>query len=147
MNDLQKRTWAEISLENIRHNYRAIRSALPEGCRFLGVVKADAYGHGAIQVGRWLQDKCRFFGVSSICEALELRQSGLEKPILILGHTPTAAFPQIVGLGIRPAEVWGCSKKPRLVSSAISLRMVAEEKSISGSWAMVLEPTGSAVRI
>ena len=50
MKDLQKRTWAEISLENIRHNYRAIRAALPEGCRFLGVVKADAYGHGAVQV-------------------------------------------------------------------------------------------------
>lgn len=47
MNDLQKRTWAEILLDNIRHNYQAIRAALPAGCRFLGVVKADAYGHGA----------------------------------------------------------------------------------------------------
>ena len=45
-NSLQKRTWAEVSLDNISHNYRAIRAALPEGCRFLGVVKADAYGHG-----------------------------------------------------------------------------------------------------
>ena len=44
MNDLQKRTWAEISLPNIRHNYEAIRRSLPAGCRFLGVVKADAYG-------------------------------------------------------------------------------------------------------
>ena len=50
MDDLQKRSWAEISLENIRHNYNAIRASLPEGCRFLGVVKADAYGHGAVQV-------------------------------------------------------------------------------------------------
>ena len=41
MNDLQKRTWAEIRLDNIRHNYRSIRAALPAGCRFLGVVKAD----------------------------------------------------------------------------------------------------------
>ena len=48
---------------------------------------------------------------------------------------------------MRPADVCGCSKKPRFVSSAISLRMVADEKSISGSWAMVFEPTGSAVRI
>ena len=42
MNDLQKRTWAEVSLENLRHNYMAIRAALPAGCRFLGIVKADA---------------------------------------------------------------------------------------------------------
>ncbi len=52
MNDLQKRTWAEINLENLRHNYRAIRATLPDGCRFLGVVKADAYGHGALPVSR-----------------------------------------------------------------------------------------------
>ncbi|MBR5262126.1 MAG: alanine racemase, partial [Oscillospiraceae bacterium] len=43
----EKRTWAEIDLESIAHNYRQIRKNLPEGCRFLGVVKADAYGHGA----------------------------------------------------------------------------------------------------
>ena len=55
MNDLQKRTWAEINLENLRHNYRAIRATLPDGCRFLGVVKADAYGHGALPVSRLLQ--------------------------------------------------------------------------------------------
>ena len=45
MNDLQKRTWAEISLENLRHNYKAIRKSLPAGCRFLGVVKALREGH------------------------------------------------------------------------------------------------------
>ena len=56
MSELEKRTWAEISLENIRHNVRAIRAALPEGCRFLGVVKANAYGHGALQVSRALEE-------------------------------------------------------------------------------------------
>ena len=55
MNDLQKRSWAEISLENIRHNYNAIRASLPEGCRFLGVVKADAYGHGAVPIAKELE--------------------------------------------------------------------------------------------
>ena len=48
----KSRTWAEISLENIKHNVRAIRSALPEGTRFLGVVKADAYGHGAVAAAK-----------------------------------------------------------------------------------------------
>ena len=89
MNDLQKRTWAEISLPNIRHNYRAIRASLPAGCRFLGVVKADAYGHGALAVAKLLQDEgAEYLAVSCLDEALELRQGGITMPILILGHTP-----------------------------------------------------------
>ena len=89
MNDLQKRTWAEISLPNIRHNYEAIRAALPEGCRFLGVVKADAYGHGALPVSRLLQEAgADYLAVSCLDEALELRRGGITMPILILGHTP-----------------------------------------------------------
>lgn len=89
MKDLQKRTWAEISLENIRHNYEAIRSALPASCRFLGVVKADAYGHGALNVARLLEEKgADYLAVSCLDEAMELRDGGITMPILILGHTP-----------------------------------------------------------
>ena len=89
MNDLQKRTWAEISLPNIRHNYEAIRAALPAGCRFLGVVKADAYGHGALPVSRLLQESgADYLAVSCLDEALELRRGGITMPVLILGHTP-----------------------------------------------------------
>ena len=89
MNDLQKRTWAEISLENLRHNYEAIRKSLPAGCRFLGVVKADAYGHGALPVSRLLQEAgADYLAVSCLDEALELRRGGITMPILILGHTP-----------------------------------------------------------
>lgn len=89
MNDLQKRTWAEISLPDIRHNYESIRAQLPAGCRFLGVVKADAYGHGALPVSRLLQDAgADYLAVSCLDEALELRHGGITMPILILGHTP-----------------------------------------------------------
>ena len=89
MNDLQKRTWAEISLPNLRHNYEAIRAALPAGCRFLGVVKADAYGHGALPVSRLLQEAgADYLAVSCLDEGLELRRGGITMPILILGHTP-----------------------------------------------------------
>ena len=89
MNDLQKRTWAEIRLDNIRHNYRSIRAALPAGCRFLGVVKADAYGHGALPVSRLLQEEgADYLAVSCLDEALELRRGGIRLPLLILGHTP-----------------------------------------------------------
>lgn len=89
MNDLQKRTWAEINLDNLRHNYESIRAALPENCRFLGVVKADAYGHGAPTVARLLQScGADYLAVSCLDEALELRDGGITMPILILGHTP-----------------------------------------------------------
>ena len=89
MNELQKRTWAEISLQNIEHNYRAIRAVLPERCRFLGVVKADAYGHGALRVAQLLQScGADYLAVSCLDEALELRDGGIGMPILILGHTP-----------------------------------------------------------
>ena len=89
MNDLQKRTWAEISLENLRHNYTAIRAAIPAGCRFLGVVKADAYGHGALRVSQLLESAgADYLAVSCLDEAMELRDGGITMPILILGHTP-----------------------------------------------------------
>ncbi len=101
MEDLQKRTWAEISLENIKHNYKAIRSALPRGCRFLGVVKADAYGHGALRVSRLLQEAgADYLAVSCLDEALELRQGGISLPILILGHTPPEYTAQLISLDI-----------------------------------------------
>ena len=89
MNDLQKRSWAEISLPNLLHNYRAIRASLPESCRFLAVVKADAYGHGALAVA-WLMQQAGadYLAVSCLDEALELRYGGVSMPILILGHTP-----------------------------------------------------------
>ena len=88
-NELQKRTWAEISLDNIRSNYHAIRACIPDSCRFLGVVKADAYGHGAIAVSKLLEEcGADYLAVSCLDEALELRQGGITLPILILGHTP-----------------------------------------------------------
>ena len=89
MNDARKRTWAEIDLSALAHNYRAIRAGLPTGCRFLGVIKADAYGHGALRVAQLLQKEgAEYLAVSCLDEALELRQGGIELPILILGHTP-----------------------------------------------------------
>ena len=101
MKDLQKRTWAEISLDNIRHNYRSIRSRLPEGCRFLGVVKADAYGHGALQVSRLLQaEGADYLAVSCLDEALELREGGIDMPLLILGHTPAEYTGILIEKGI-----------------------------------------------
>ena len=93
-------TYVKIDLDAIEANIDAIRSRV--GVDVMAVIKADAYGHGAVQVARLLQDKCSFFGVSSILEAMELRRAGLYNPILILGHTPVRAFPALVQAEIRP---------------------------------------------
>ena len=93
-------TYVNIDLDIIAQNFEAVQKKA--GTDVMAVVKADAYGHGAIQVARLLQDKCRFFGVSSMLEARELRQAGLQTPILILGHTPAAYFPIAVAEEIRP---------------------------------------------
>ena len=93
-------TRVKIDLDAIARNFDAVREKA--GVPVMAVVKADAYGHGAIQVARLLQDKCAFFGVSSMLEAMELRRAGLRTPILILGHTPVNAFPTAIRDGIRP---------------------------------------------
>lgn len=93
-------TYVKIDLDAIEANIDAI--CQKAGVPVMGIIKADAYGHGAIPVARLLKDKCSFFGVSSVTEAMELRQAGIETPILILGHTPTDAFPYVVKEGIRP---------------------------------------------
>ena len=97
-----KRTWADISLDNLQHNYRQLRSRLPSGCRFLGVVKADAYGHGAVPVSRYLTELgAEYLAVSNIEEAVQLRQGGIRGPILILGYTPERYAEQLARLGLR----------------------------------------------
>ena len=93
-------TRVKIDLDAISHNFDTIRAKAK--VPVMAVIKADAYGHGAIQVARLLQDKAAFFGVSSILEATELRRAGLKNPILILGHTPVKAFDAAIREGIRP---------------------------------------------
>ena len=89
MESTLKRTWAEIDLDAIAHNYRQLRRYVGENVKFLGVVKADAYGHGAVYVSRVLQNEgADYLAVSSADEAMELRRNGITTPILILGHTP-----------------------------------------------------------
>ena len=84
-----KRTWAEVDLDALRHNYETLTRNLPEGCRFLGVVKADAYGHGAVPVAKELQGLgAGYLAVSNYEEALQLRRGNVTLPILILGYTP-----------------------------------------------------------
>ena len=89
-----RRTWAEIDMDALSHNYRAAREKIGPDVKYLGVVKADAYGHGAIQISRKLQSLgCDYLAVSSLDEARELRRGGIVMPVLILGHTPPEMTP------------------------------------------------------
>ena len=94
-------TYVQIDLDAIEHNFRAVlaRATGP----VMAVVKADAYGHGAVPVAKTLEPLCAFFGVANVAEALELSQAGLQKPILILGHTPPETYETVVGKGFRVA--------------------------------------------
>ncbi len=104
MDDRKKRTWAEIDLGAIAHNYRVMRAALPDGCRFLGVVKADAYGHGAVPVSKLLERLgCEYLAVACLDEARQLREAGIGLPILILGYTPPEYAPELCALSVTQA--------------------------------------------
>ena len=96
-----RRTWAEIDLDALAHNYQQARGLIGPGVKYLGVVKADAYGHGAVQVARKLETLgADYLAVSSLDEARELRHAGIQMPILILGHTPPEMVPQLIEYGI-----------------------------------------------
>ena len=97
-----KRTWAEIDLDALKHNVALLRRGLPQSTRFLGVVKADAYGHGAVPVARELEALgVEFLAVSNFEEALQLRRADIRLPILILGYTPPELAPEEAALEIR----------------------------------------------
>lgn len=96
-----KRTWAEVSLDNLEHNYRAIKNHIPEGCRFLGVMKADAYGHGAVPLSHALCELgAEYLAVSNLEEAIQLRRGGVRAPMLILGYTPASFADTMVFMDI-----------------------------------------------
>lgn len=85
--DLRTRTWAEIDMAALRHNYKIAKQR--SGKKVMCVIKANAYGHGAVRCGLCLErEGADFFAVACLQEALELRAGGVTKPILILGYTP-----------------------------------------------------------
>ena len=99
-----KRTWAEIDLDALEHNYKTLKAHVGESVKFMGIVKADAYGHGSVQVSRCLQEAgADYLAVSSIDEAMELRTNGITMPVLILGHTPRDQVEKLIENNITQA--------------------------------------------
>lgn len=85
MND---RAWIEINYQNLKHNWKVLKGAMPIGCRMMAVVKADAYGHGAERIAIYLQKLgVDAFAVATVNEGIRLRKAGVHSEILILGYT------------------------------------------------------------
>ena len=81
--------WAEVNLEAIAHNVNALRGITKDGCVLMAVVKANAYGHGAVKVAQQaLKKGAERLGVARLQEGITLRKAGLACPILIFGYTP-----------------------------------------------------------
>ena len=86
--DFLRRTWAEIDLDALKHNFKILKEKAKDS-KIMAVVKANAYGHSASDIAPVLQQNgADYFAVSNIEEAVFLRENGIVKPILILGYTP-----------------------------------------------------------
>lgn len=98
---LLKRTWADVDMDALAYNYASIRNHVPSGTKFLGVMKADAYGHGAVPLSHALVELgAEYLAVSNLEEAVQLRRGGVRAPILILGYTPPAYAENMVYLDL-----------------------------------------------
>ena len=101
--DASLRTWCEIDLDAMLHNFMAARHHLPDDVLLTAVIKANAYGHGAVAAAKLLEGKADRFAVAMADEAVELRQAGIETPIFLLGPTPESDFEAIAAYDIEAA--------------------------------------------
>ena len=114
------RIQAVINLDNIRHNVSAMKSLVDENKKMLAVIKADAYGHGAVEVGRALDDLADYYAVAFLDEGIELRKAGIDKPILILGYTDPSDYMDLMRWDIRPA-MYDVDEAQQLSDDAVSM--------------------------
>lgn len=104
MSRLLKRTWAQVDLDKLRRNFEKIKARTSPGTADMAIVKADAYGNGAVTCARELDDAgAAWFGVSNLEEAVQLREAGIIKPILILGYTPPDFADELIRHGVTQA--------------------------------------------
>lgn len=90
------RTYAEVNLQAVRHNIEEARKNIKSDTKIMAIVKANAYGHGAVPVSKALISQVDAYGVAMIEEALELRDAGIDKMILILGYTGEEWYEELV---------------------------------------------------
>lgn len=120
-----RRVIAKIDLDAILHNFEEIKKRLKKDTKVLSVLKADGYGHNAVQVAELLKDKTDYFGVSIIEEALELRKSGIANPILIFGYTSPDQFNELL-LNDVEQTIFQFDVAQKLSDAAVSLGITAK---------------------
>ncbi len=118
-------TWAEVDLTKFKANLLKIREMVGPDVKILAILKANAYGHGAVELGKFAQENylCQFAGVASVEEGMELRQAGLEMPILVLGS-------------IYPFEAFEYAIKNRLAVTIASMDAARAVADIAGKLGM-----------
>lgn len=95
------RVQANVDLNAVYHNIQEMRRLIKKGTKLMAIIKADAYGHGAVPIAKALDDKgIDAYGVAIIEEAVELREAGIKKPILILGYTPKEQYDLVVSYDV-----------------------------------------------
>lgn len=125
----QRPTWAEIDLDAFAANVEGIASSLPSGSRLIAVLKADGYGHGALQLARrCLPEHVASIATSLLEEAMELRNGGIELPLLVLGPLTAAQIPMAVDAGVRigvigPEELAAVCELARSRDVSIDLKL------------------------
>lgn len=106
------RIFARINMDNLRYNISLMKSLVKPDMKILVVIKADAYGHGSVEVAKRIDDLADYYGVATIDEAIELRTAGIDKPILIIGYTASYDFQKLIDYNIAQAvyDVEECKK-------------------------------------
>lgn len=91
------RTWAEIDLDALERNHTAVKKYVGEKTKLCAVIKADAYGHGAVRVAKLLEKQTDYFAVAMAEEALELRNAGITAKVIVLGPVPEGWLIPLIG--------------------------------------------------
>ena len=100
------RIYAQIDLDALKYNVDGIKRCKADGAMLMGVIKADAYGHGAKVFAHELEEMgFDWFAVATVDEGIELRRDGIQKPILVLGYSCEAQYPDMVRWHITPTTV------------------------------------------
>ncbi len=112
------RMYAAIDMDALRYNIKKMQSLKP-GMKTLVVIKADAYGHGAVTIAKRIADMADYYGVATVDEAVELRKAGITTPILIIGYTASDDFEKLLDYDITQAvyDIAECRKLSDLAES------------------------------
>lgn len=113
------RIYARINMDNLRYNVSKMKSLVKKDMKTLVVIKADAYGHGAVEIAKRIDDLSDYYGVATIDEGIELRNAGVTKPILIIGYTDYREFDKLIAYNITQA-VYDVSEAKLLSDLAVS---------------------------